>query len=362
MNPPDSSAVRLKVSPQVARIVGPGAPREVQLAAARGALPLSGADLMTVLGFLCASPDAELKGEAVRTLRTLPAQILLPVIDDPALHSRLLELLVNVRLNEVVLMERVIMHPQVSDAALRHLAERAEQPVLERLADNQRRLTPEIMAAIVANPHAERALKFRLGWQEAATASPPADAAGQNGEAAVGDEGEQDIFPEAVDGNPDDIKEVPDEEIAARLQEAEAKGVSKYQMVLELKVAEKIKIAMSGDKEWRKILIKDPNKLVHGAVLKNGRITEGEVLMVAKNKTSSDELVRIILLNRDWLKHYEIRKALVTHPKTPLPKALRFMGDLSLRDLKDLMRSRNVSNAISTTARKEVERKMKRGG
>ncbi len=119
---------------------------------------------------------------------------------------------------------------------------------------------------------------------------------------------------------------------------------------------------MTGDKEWRKILIKDPNKLVHGAVLKNGRITEGEVLMVAKNKSSSDEIVRLILLNREWLKHYEIRKALVTHPKTPLPKALRFLSELVIRDLKDLVRSRNVASVIATSARKELERKSKRGG
>jgi hypothetical protein len=62
------------------------------------------------------------------------------------------------------------------------------------------------------------------------------------------------------------------------------------------------------------------------------------------------------------MKNYEIRKALVSHPKTPLPKALRFIGELGLRDLKELARSRNVSNVIATSARKEVERKTKRGG
>jgi len=102
---------------------------------------------------------------------------------------------------------------------------------------------------------------------------------------------------------------------------------------------------------------------IHSIYRWEGKIEDAtEVVMVAKNKTSSDELIRLILLNREWMKNYEIRKALVTHPKTPLPKALRFVSELTLRDLKDLMRSRNVSNAISTTARKEVERKMKRGG
>ncbi|TLM65739.1 MAG: hypothetical protein FDZ69_08620 [Deltaproteobacteria bacterium] len=350
MPQPDVGSVRLKVSPQVARIVAPGAPRDVQLAAARGALPLSGADLLTALCFLCTSADAELKGEAVRTLRTLPATILLPVLDDPALHPRLIELLARVRISDVVLMERVIRHPAVSEGTLLHLAARAEQPVLERLADNQTRLTEAIVAAILANPHAERLLKFRLGWREEPE---PAD----DEEA-----GETEVFPEAVDGNPDDIEEVSDEELEARLKEAEQKGMSKHQLALEMRVAEKIKMAMTGDKEWRNILVKDPNKLVHGAVLKNGRITEAEVAVVARNKTSSDELIRIILLNRDWLKNSDIRKSLVTHPKTPLPKAIRFIGSLTVDELKKLAKSRSVSTAIVTTARKELENRLKRSG
>lgn len=353
MNPTDAGSVRLKVSPQVARIVTPGAPREVQLAAARGALPLSGADLLTALCFLCAGQDAELKSEAVRTLRTLPPSILLPVLDDPALHPRLLELLPRVRMTDIDLMERVIRHPAANDATLLYLAMRAEQPVLERLAENQRRLTPAIVEAIIANPHAERALKFRLGWREEPQA---ADAADEE------DEGDTEVFPEAVEGNPDEVEDISDEDIEARLREAELKGMSKHQLALEMRVAEKIKMAMTGDKEWRNILVKDPNKLVHGAVLKNGRITEAEVVVVARNKTASDELIRLILLNREWIKNSDIRKSLVTHPKTPLPKAIRFISGLTTDELKKLAKSRSVSTAIVTTARKELENRLKRSG
>ena len=353
MSDTDAGSVRLKVSPQVARIVGPGAPREVQLSAARGALPLSGADLLTVLGFLCANPDPEIKAAAVGTLSTLPATILQPVLDDPALHFKLLDLLARVRLNDVQLMERVIVHPMVSDATLRYLAEKADQPVLERLADNQLRLTPEIIAAIIANPHAERVLKFRLGWQEEPRSVDAADA-----EDATGEE----VFPEAVEGNPDEIEDVSEAELARKLREAEQKGMSKHQLAMEMKVSEKIKMAMTGDKEWRNILIKDPNKLVHGAVLKNGRITEPEVVVVARSKTSSDELIRLILLNREWLKNSQIRKALAVHPKTPLPKALRFVSGLTTDELKKMMKSKGLANALVTTARKEYENRQKRGG
>ncbi len=350
--PEGLSQVRLKVSPEVARIVGPGAPREAQLAAARGALPLSGGDLLTVLCFLCTSADAEVKGEAVRALRTLPLAVLQPACDDPSLHPRLLDLLARVRLNDVALMKRVVNHPALPAETLQFLAERGDAALLAVLAGQPERLTPALISTVLANPNTSAALKARLGCEEAKEAPLSAEE----------EEGAEEVFPEAVDGNPDEVEEVSDEAIAALLQEAEAKGISKHQLALEMKVSDKIKMAMTGDKEWRNILVKDPNKLVHGAVLKNGRMTEAEVVTVARNKTSSDELIRLILLNRDWMKNSEIRKALALHPKTPLPRALRFVSELPLGDLKKLAKSRNVSNAISTTARKEVENRVKRGG
>jgi len=351
------SQARLKVSPEVARIVGPGAPREAQLAATRGALPLSGVDLLTVLCFLCTSPDQEVKGEAVSALRDLSPGVLEPVLDDPALHPRLLEFLVRVRLADSALMARIIAHPALADETLQFLAERADGVVLERLAGQPQRLTPGLIAAILANPQAGLALKARLVEQGSAATDGGAE------DAVAGEEEEsQELFPEAVDGNPDEVEDVSDERIEGLLKEAEELGLSKHQLALEMKVSDKIKMAMTGDKEWRNILIKDPNKLVHGAVLKNGRMTEAEVVTVARSKTSSDELIRLILLNRDWMKNSEIRKALALHPKTPLPRALRFVSELPLNDLKKLMKSRNVSNAISTTARKEVENRAKRGG
>jgi hypothetical protein len=343
MTPPDSSPTRLPVSGEVARIVTPQAPREVQLAAARGALSLSPVDLLTALAFLCTNPDAEVRSTAVRTLHALPTATLLPLAADPALHPRLLDLLARVRMADLPLMAAVIGHPAVNASTLLLLAARGDRGVLSCLASQRERLDAEILTALRSNPHADQLLEDALG-------------------AAPDDAAADEEFPPAVDGDPADIEEVSDEQIADLLREAEAKGVSKYQLALELKVAERIKLAMTGDKEWRKILVKDPNKLVHGAVLRNGRVTEGEVLMVAKNRTSSDELVRLILLNRDWLKHYEIRKALVAHPKTPLAKALRFVSELSLRDLKELARSRNVANVIAVAARKELARKMQRGG
>ena len=347
MSQPESSTVRLKVSSEVARIVKPGAPRDAQLAAARGALPLAGKDLLTVLFFLCRSGDAEIKKSAVKTLRELPATILSPLSKDESLHPQLLELMVRARMADGDLMGAVIMHPAVTVKTLLYLAQKAGSEVLERLAGHQNMLyeNPEIVAAIIANPAAEKALKFKLGWQdpEEITKKEPSQKDSEGDEETDEDGRSQ-------------------TEIEALMEEADREGMSKYQIAMDLTVSEKIKMGLTGDKEWRSIMMKQSNKLIQGAVMKNPRISDGEVLMVAKAKTSSDDLIRIILLNKDWVKNYEIKKALLAHPKTPPPKALRFVSFLTMKDIKELAKSRQLSNIISNAIRKELAFRIKKSG
>lgn len=345
-----ASTVRMKVSPEIARLVKPGAPRDAQLAAARGALPLGGKDLLTVLFFLCSSNDVEIKKSAVKTLRELPHSILKPVLSEKTLPSQFLELLVRARFSDAELMGTVIVHPATPVSSLLYLAQKATNDVLERLAGHQNMLAenPAIVEAIINNPNADKSLKFKLGWQEPLKTS------------EVEEKTTQKVAGKDEPGEEDEGRS--QEEIEALVEEAEEENLSKYQIALELKVAEKIKMGLTGDKEWRTILIKDANKLVQGAVMKNPRITDGEVIMVAKNKTSSDELIRMILLNKDWMKLYEIKKALVVHPKTPPPKAMRLIPFLTMKDIKELAKSRQVSTLIATTARKELELRQKKAG
>lgn len=329
-------SLRLKVSRKIAEIVAEGAPRDVRMEAARGALPLSGRDLLTVLFLLCSGSDAEIRQAAAASLKKLPVSLLAPVLKEADLDPLLLELIVRIRKTDSELIGLVIEHPRVCPAILLLLAETASAEILELLANQHLLLRqyPEIIEAMLGNPRVKPSLALRLGRPDAG-GTPPLAVAGDDDDGAAEDDS-------GVD------EEMFDED------------QSKYQMSLHLKVAEKIKIGLTGDKEWRSLLIKDANKLVQGAVLKNPRITDGEVIMVAKNKQSSDEMIRLILLNKDWMKLYEIKKALVWHPKTPVPRALRLIGFLTLKDLKELARSRSVQTVISTTARKEMERKQKK--
>ncbi|MDH3999305.1 MAG: hypothetical protein OET90_10760 [Desulfuromonadales bacterium] len=351
MTQPKATTVRLKVSPQVASIVGANAPRDAKLSAARGATPLHGKDLLTVLFFLCNSKDVEIKKAAVKTLRGLPVTVLEPLLKDEELSPQLLELLVKARFSDAELMAAVIVHPAIRPEALNFLARKAGAAILERLAEQQKMLEqyPQIVQAILANPETPQALKVKLGSAQNSAQGTPAEQPSSDEEMD-----EEALLKEA--------EAIEAERLKQEAEKAEKEGLSKFQLAMEMKVAEKIKMGITGDKEWRNILIKESNKLIQGAVMKNPRITDGEVLMVAKTKTSSDDLIRAILLNKDWLKLYDIKKALVIHPKTPAPKAMRMVQTLTMKDIKDLARSRQVSTLVATAARKELELRIKKQG
>ncbi|NVN98699.1 MAG: hypothetical protein HXX17_05185 [Geobacteraceae bacterium] len=134
---------------------------------------------------------------------------------------------------------------------------------------------------------------------------------------------------------------------------------SKYQLAQSMGVGEKIKMALTGDKEWRSILVKDSNKLVNSAVVKNPRITDPEILAISKSAIQNEEILRIICHNKEWVKNYEIRKALVLNNKTPLPVALRFMGFLTEKDLAGMAKSKNISSVLANNARRALSAKKK---
>jgi hypothetical protein len=324
---------RIRVSPQVARIVGPEAARDLKLSAARGALPLSGVDLVTVLLVFGRGADVELRALARKTLRELPVSLLSPVVTDSSVSPALLLYVARERLADQSLVERLLQNPATPDDVYLLCARQCDGPILSMIASNSARMQrlPALATAIIANPHADRALKYRLGWLDPDD-SPKADEAESSAEVAA----EEPVIDVGDDGDEED----------------EERRLSKYQKSLEIGVSEKIKIAMTGDKEWRSILLRDANKLVSSGVLKNPRITIGEVVSVAKNKTANDELIRIILLNKEWLKTYEMRRALALHPRTPLNKALRFMSMFGEKDLKAVASSKDISAVLVNNARR----------
>lgn len=167
------------------------------------------------------------------------------------------------------------------------------------------------------------------------------------GDAAVEENDEQVPLPEAdLEG---EGAEKTDEE-PADIEDEEY--LSKYKLSMVMGIGEKIKMALSGDKEWRKILIKDANKLVSSGVIKNPRMTEPEILTLLKSGVQNDEIMRLICANKEWVKNYQIRKALIENPKTPLANALRYLGTMNEKELATYAKSRNISSVVATQAKR----------
>ena len=116
-------------------------------------------------------------------------------------------------------------------------------------------------------------------------------------------------------------------------------------------------LALRGGKEERVLLIREPNRLIQVSVIRNGRITEGEVASIAQMRTVNEEVLRIIAQSREWMKKYPVTKALVLNPRTPLPVAMTHFKRLLESDLKLLMKDRNVAELLRREARRLVEMK-----
>ena len=150
---------------------------------------------------------------------------------------------------------------------------------------------------------------------------------------------------------PDELVSSQEEDDSPVNEEGEA-FQSKYKMVQTMGIPEKIKMALSGDKEWRSILIKDANKLISGSVIKNPRITEAEVLTIAKSGVQNDEIIRLICANKEWLKSCKIRKALIENSRTPVQNALKYLATMGEKDLASYAKSKNIPTVIVTMAKR----------
>lgn len=136
---------------------------------------------------------------------------------------------------------------------------------------------------------------------------------------------------------------------------AEARKETLLQRIQHLTVGEKIALALRGGQEIRSILLKDPNKEVVLSVLKNPKMTETEVEMLAHSRNAPEEALRAICRNREWTKNYNIIFALVNNPKTPPGLSVPFVTSLRTKDLVILEKNKNVPEAVRAAARRLVQ-------
>ncbi len=353
--------IRLTLSSQAERYARPDAPRETRLMAARGALPLPPIELATVLFALTHDRDAEVKSTARDSLENLPVSIANAVLSGPA-HPALLSFFAECRTDDVDQLERIALNPATDDATIAKLAASPHKKIVEIISNNQARMlrSPAIVDALGSNPLTGRAVIERIlnfiGVPEVAE-----DLDGRRSDSALTDQ-EAEAALRAVLGNEmgayaRQLVQENAEISEQQLEEIQAGNL--FQMVQQMSVFQKIQIGRMGNKEARSLLVRDRNKLVAISVVTNPKITESEIVAIAQSRNVCDEVYRVIAMSRDWTRNYQVKQALASNPKCPQAMAMKFVNYLQDKDLRALMRSRDVPRAISTHARRILTKKGK---
>lgn len=352
--------IRITLSPEAARYARRDAPVEARRMAAGGALPLAPPELAAVLFVLLHDPDEQVKGRARESLEGLPDSVLGAVLEGNA-PPAVISYLARVHAESPERLERIALNPAADDETLAYLAGLPHRRLVELLSQNQERLLrcPELVDALGSNPLTGRAAIDRilsfLGYEgverEGAADESAADAAGEpsdhDAEAAL-----RALLGEDAAGLAAGL---------ARDQElGEAERASLYHVVQGMNVLQKVKLARTGSKEARAILVRDPNKIVAGAAVRSPRLREDEVLAFAKSRNVCDEVLRALADNRDWTRSYPVKLALVSNPKCPQPKAMQFLNHLQERDLRQVARSKDVPAATAAHARRLLDRRGQR--
>ena len=369
----DSERYFASMPAQVASHADPARPPAQRLVAARGMLPLPTQDQLAVLVALCEAVEKPIAQAAQNTLEQMPVNLVRPVLTNPATPGWLLEGL-GVRFHgRSDLLPDLLSHRSTPDRIHLWAAAEATVPAVhERLCLDLQRLKrcPEIIEALWENESVDRYLLrppveflvregvhlesvplFKevlasLSFDELRDAVDQVELPPEV--AALVDEGE------TVKTEPEQPSQEEESTATTEEEPEEEEGAKKtlVQIVNAMTPAQKICLAMKGNREARSILIRDSNKLVCTAVIRSPRISEREVAAAAQMRSIHEEVIRIICGNREWMRKYPIKLALVNNPKTPLARSMAMIKGINMRDLKAISRSTSVPSALKGAAKR----------
>jgi hypothetical protein len=342
--------IQLTLSAQAERYARSDAPREARLMAARGALPLPPIDLTSVLFALLHDPDAEVKELASESLAGLPDGVCSAVLSGDT-HPAVLSYLARIFEQNEERLELLALNAVTDDSTIAFLASRPFRRVVEIVANNQERMlrAPEIVDALGSNPLTGRAMIDRI-------LSFLGEEPSEDGERSEISEGEAEAALRAILG--DELAGFAGE-LVQESEEPIGGGSNLYALLQKMSVFQKVKLARLGNLEARGLLVRDRNKIVAIAAITNPKITENEAIAVAQSRNVNDEVLRIIARNREWTRSYQIKLALATNPKCTPATAMKFVNHLQERDLKNIMRSKDVPRPIANHARRILTKKGK---
>ncbi|MCB1153942.1 HEAT repeat domain-containing protein [bacterium] len=374
-----------ELSPSIRQAIPTDASPEKRLAVARGLVPMGTPDLLAALYYLAGDEDKRVRREAQKSLKDLPETLVFVGITHQS-SPKLLDYLAAQKFDNHHVYEKISLHSNVEHATLAAMAAaNPHEGVLEIIGKNEKAIleSPAILAGLVSNPKTRRSLIDRLTvFYETTKGHPfeedvaPSDVPLPEDDEALEEESAEDLA--------DPMRFVPDDRLHPCFNIAdlmnpefdapelfasdliddpenvgEAEKTSMMKRILSMNFVDRLLLALKGNSEARRILIKSPSKTIQDCVMRNNKLTTNEIRDFARERSSSQNVIEAICRNREWTSNYEILNALCWHPKTPRAHVARLIQRLQLRDLLQLTRSKMVPAQTASQARALL---LRRGG
>ncbi len=361
-----------KLGPSVQKALSEGAPPAMQMMAARGVIP--GAkphEIVIALAVMSGHADEKLRDAARASLGKLPPPILNGALSAD-LPGSVIFAIVTPLAGQHDVIEKLLRMPRIGGDALEQLAANADERAGELIATNEELMLkhPQVIEKLYMNKRVRMSTADRLielCVRNNVELSIPAFK-----EAALAIKNE--LIPEPSDEPTyDDILFRETQEAAAQLElgddedthEVDEEGEEKvkpkvvplYARMAEMTVSQKIRCATLGSAAERLLCVRDSNRLVAAAAAKSPLLKEPEAVQISASRVVSEDVLRILALNREFTRNYQIKLNLVSNPRTPFTFSARLVPLLRESELKMLAKSKNVSSAISTAVRQQLAKK-----
>jgi hypothetical protein len=261
------------------------------------------------------------------------------------------------------LVQAILFNRATADETFARLAELCRDAELQVIARNEQRLLrhPPIIAALYLNPRtpmsvASRAVELAIRNGVVVAGIPGFDevrasliAEGGNGSASgaddeVGRQASEPDRPEAAPAAADEPAAEQAERALTAEEEEEATHIGKMSM------SGKLRLATVGNAFARAQLIRDSNRVIQLAVIRSPAVNDNEVIRYAGNRGLSEDVIRYIAGQKQFVRLYAVKLGLVNNPKCPLQASIGFLPHLSPRDLKAVARSKGIPSALAKAA------------
>lgn len=341
---------KLKLNPNIKDYLKADAAKEKKIALIDGSIPMPLNELCTILTYFLNDSDQEIAELARNELQNIPLPVLNSILLQD-IHPKTLDFFSHLYHNQKQIIEKILLNQYCPNSVFLNLAANAESKILSLIINNQQRYLeePQIVTELKKNANVpsheiDKAISFlRINGifieGESTELSDQEIAAILNMEDNMSFHIPKELLEES---NQSHIK-ISDQD--------EDENSNIYQLIQKMNIAQKIKLALKGNKEARSILIKDSNKIVSSAVVKSPKITENEVIAIASLKSVHDEVIRIISTKPQWVKLYALKLALCNNPKTPFKTSLNFLKSLNINDLQKISKNKNVPPQLSKVAK-----------